>query len=57
MRIKKSGYNTKVSKLLKNKKILVSGGAGSIGSALIKKLLEYTVNQVRVLDIDELALF
>ena len=57
MRIKKSGYNTKVSKLLKNKKILVSGGAGSIGSALIKKLLEYPVNQVRVLDIDEHALF
>ena len=57
MRIKKSGYNTKVSKLLKNKKILVSGGAGSIGSALIKKLLEYPVNQVRVLYIDEHALF
>ena len=57
MRIKKSGYNTKVSKLLKNKTILVSGGAGSIGSALIKKLLEYPVNQVRILDIDEHALF
>ena len=57
MRMKKSGYNTKVSKLLENKKILVSGGAGSIGSALIKKLLEYPVNQVRVLDIDEHALF
>ncbi len=43
-------------KELKNKSILVTGGAGSIGSALVKKLLDYPVHSVRVLDIDEYAL-
>ncbi len=42
---------------LKNKIILITGGAGSIGSALTKKILEYPVRAVRVLDIDEHALF
>jgi len=42
---------------LKNKSILVTGGAGSIGSVLISKLLEYPVKSIRVLDIDEYALF
>lgn len=42
---------------LKNKTILITGGAGSVGSALAKKLLEYPVRTVRVLDIDEHALF
>jgi len=44
-------------KELKNKVILVTGGAGSVGSALVIKILEYPVKQVRVLDIDEHALF
>jgi len=44
-------------KHLKNKKILVTGGAGSIGSSIVKKLLEYDVNSVTVYDIDETALF
>jgi FlaA1/EpsC-like NDP-sugar epimerase len=42
---------------LKNKTVLITGGAGSIGSALTKKILEYPVRTVRVLDIDEHALF
>lgn len=42
---------------LKNKTILITGGAGSIGSHLTKKILEYPVKAVRVLDIDEHALF
>src|SRR5271157_1988436 len=42
---------------LKNKTILVTGGAGSVGSFLVKKILEYPVRSVRVLDIDEHALF
>lgn len=48
---------SKVSKELKNKVILITGGAGSIGSELTKKVLEYPIRSVRVLDIDEHALF
>ena len=40
------------------KTILVSGGCGSIGSVLVKKLLEdYSPKQVRVLDNNEAGLF
>lgn len=46
-----------IEKELKNKTILITGGAGSIGSALVKRLLEYPVRAVRVLDIDEYSLF
>ena len=42
---------------LKGKTILITGGAGSIGSHLTKKILEYPVKAIRVLDIDEYALF
>lgn len=38
---------------LKNKKILITGGAGSVGCALIKKLLEYDVDAIRVFDLSE----
>lgn len=51
-KIKKS-----LQKELKNKVILITGGAGSIGSALTEKILEFPVHSVRVLDIDEHALF
>ena len=49
--------NEKISRELKNKTILITGGAGSVGSQLTKKLLKYQVRQVRILDIDEHALF
>jgi FlaA1/EpsC-like NDP-sugar epimerase len=41
----KNSNNNKVNiaKILKNKTILITGGAGSIGSALTKKILEYPV--------------
>lgn len=42
---------------LKNKTILITGGGGSIGSALAKKILEFPVKAVRVLDVDEYSLF
>jgi UDP-N-acetylglucosamine 4,6-dehydratase/5-epimerase len=49
--------NPLVTKELKNKTILITGGAGSIGSHLTKRILEYPIKAVRVLDIDEHALF
>jgi len=36
---------------------LITGGAGSIGTTLTKKILEFPVKTVRILDIDEHALF
>lgn len=46
-----------ITRELKNKTILITGGAGSIGSAITKRLLEYPVRTVRVLDNDEYGLF
>ncbi len=43
--------------MLKGKTILVTGGAGSICSVLVQKLLEYPIHSIRVLDIDEHSLF
>ena len=42
---------------LKGKTVLITGGAGSVGSALVRKILEYPVKTIRVLDIDEHGLF
>jgi len=53
----KDKLRPELKKELKNKVILITGGAGSIGSALTKKLLKYPVKAVRVLDIDEHTLF
>lgn len=49
--------NQKYLKELKNKTILITGGAGSIGSSLAKRLLEYPVKSIRILDNDEYGLF
>jgi len=46
-----------ISKELKNKTILITGGAGSIGSVLTKEILSYPVKVIRILDMDEHALF
>ena len=54
---KKSKINPEITRELKNKTILITGGAGSIGSQLAKKLLLYPIRQIRILDIDEHALF
>ena len=42
-----------IKKELRNKIILITGGAGSIGSALTKELLKYPVKSIRVFDNDE----
>ena len=40
--------------MFKNKKILITGGTGSLGSALTKKLLETDVDTIRIFSRDEL---
>lgn len=42
---------------LKNQTILITGGAGSVGSFLTKKILNFPVKAVRVFDINEHSLF
>ena len=49
--------NDNLVRVLKNKTLLITGGGGSVGSTLTKKILQYPVKAVRVLDIDEHALF
>ena len=41
----------------KDKTILVTGGVGSIGSDIIRKVLEYNPKVIRVLDVNETGLF
>ena len=53
----KRTIQTNIIKELKNKTILITGGAGSLGIVLTKKLLQYPIRTVRILDIDEHALF
>jgi len=53
----KKEFSNKISKLLKNKIVLITGGSGSVGSALVEKILEFPVKQIRVMDINEHALF
>jgi len=43
----------KLKKLFKNKIILVTGGTGSIGSEIVKKLLKYEPKQIRIYSRDE----
>jgi len=52
-----SDKEEKIRKEVKNKNILITGGAGSIGFALTKKLLNYPVKSIRVLDTNEYSLF
>ena len=46
-----------ITRELRNKTILITGGAGSIGFNLTKAILTFPIHSVRVLDIDEHALF
>jgi len=54
---KKSKLKPQIKNELRNKTILITGGAGSLGSQLTKRILQYPVKAVRILDINEYALF
>jgi len=53
----KKNNEIKLKKILKNKVVLITGGAGSIGSSLAKTLLNYPVKSIRIFDNNEHALF
>lgn len=53
----KFNKNDPIFKDIKNKIILVAGGAGSIGSVLIEKLIEYKPSKIIVVDKDEFSIF
>ena len=46
-----------MEELLKGKKILVTGGTGSIGSEIVRQLLKYEPAQIRIFDSSETMLF
>lgn len=46
-----------IAEFYRGKTILVTGGAGSIGSFLVKELLKFEPNSIRVLDNNETGLF
>ena len=41
----------------KNKKILVTGGTGSVGTGIVKQLIKYKPNSIRILSNDENSIF
>lgn len=49
--------NSSVQKLFKGRKILVTGGTGSIGEGIVTKLLRYEPKVIRVFSNDEAGLF
>jgi len=42
---------------LKNKKILITGGTGSLGRELVRKILQYNPKVIRIFDVDETEQF
>lgn len=46
-------YNLELNKKINEKKVLVIGGAGSIGSSYIKAILKYNIKKLVVVDINE----
>jgi len=49
--------NIKTYEYLKNKKILISGGCGSIGSEIVKQLLNLEINNLIIIDNSECGTF
>ena len=48
---------TQVLSEFKGKKILVTGGTGSVGTGIVKQLLKYNPNNIRILSNDENSIF
>ena len=46
-------YNSELNKRINGKKVLVIGGAGSIGSQYIKAILKFNIKKLVVVDINE----
>jgi len=46
-----------ISELINGKNILVTGGSGSIGSEIVRQLLNHKPNVIRILSNDEASLF
>ena len=45
--------NNKISKFLKNKKILITGGTGSFGRTVLNKLINEKIKEVIIFSRDE----
>ena len=50
-------WGDNIPSLFEDKKILITGGLGSIGSEIVKQLLEFNPKEIRVLDNRETELF
>jgi FlaA1/EpsC-like NDP-sugar epimerase len=48
---------TDLSNFFTSKRVLVTGGAGSVGTELVRQLLQHPIGMVRVIDNNESALF
>ena len=49
--------NKRVSKMLEEQKILITGGTGSIGQEILREILKYEPSVVRIMDVDETKQF
>ena len=56
-KMKRISKKPQLTKLLKNKVVLITGGAGSLGSAITTEILNYPVKSIRVFDNNEHSLF
>ena len=53
----KENYQTKIKKEFRKKKILITGGTGSIGLGLCKRIIDLEPNEIRIFTNDENSIF
>lgn len=56
-KLENTEIDSSILKNIKNKKILVAGGAGSIGSILVERLINYKPKKIIIIDKDEYSIF